>query len=243
MSLSSANEAPRPVRMVFTSRAGGASSSPYDSFNLGDHVGDDPAAVTANRERLARTLGLADTDIVWMEQIHSHTVTVVDGPQAEPVEATDALVTTTRGLALAVLVADCVPVLLADHVHGVVAAAHAGRMGARNGIVRRTVEKMIGLGAEPAAIQVVLGPAASGRHYEVPAEMAADVEKHLPGSRTRTEQGTVGLDVRAGLVRQLMGLGVTNIEADPRCTIEDEDFFSYRREGTTGRQAGLVWLP
>ena len=113
MSLSSANEAPRPVRMVFTSRAGGASSSPYDSFNLGDHVGDDPAAVTANRERLARTLGLADTDIVWMEQIHSHTVTVVDGPQAEPVEATDALVTTTRGLALAVLVADCVPVLLA----------------------------------------------------------------------------------------------------------------------------------
>ena len=241
MSLSSANEASRPVRMVFTSRAGGASSSPYDSFNLGDHVGDDPAAVAANRERLARILGL--DDIVWMEQIHSNTVTVVDGPRTEPVEATDALVTTQRGLALAVLVADCVPVLLADHVHGVVAAAHAGRMGARNGIVRRTVETMLELGATPDAIQAVLGPAASGRHYEVPTEMAADVEKHLPGSRTRTEQGTVGLDVRAGLVRQLMGLGVTNIEADPRCTIEDEDFFSYRREGTTGRQAGLVWLP
>lgn len=241
MSLSSANEAPRPVRMVFTSRAGGASSSPYDSFNLGDHVGDDPDAVAANRERLARILGL--DDIVWMEQIHSHTVTVVDGPQSAPVEATDALVTTERGLALGVLVADCVPVLLADHVHGVVAAAHAGRMGARNGIVPRTVAAMVELGAQPGSIQAVLGPAASGRHYEVPAEMAADVEKHLPGSRTRTEQGTVGLDIRAGLVRQLMGLGVTNIEADPRCTIEDEDFFSYRREGTTGRQAGLVWLP
>lgn len=241
MSLSSANEAPRPVRMVFTSRAGGASSSPYDSFNLGDHVGDDPDAVAANRERLARILGL--DDIVWMEQIHSRTVTVVEGPQDGPVEATDALVTTERGLALGVLVADCVPVLLADHVHGVVAAVHAGRMGVRNGIVPRTVEKMVALGAEPGAVQAVLGPAASGRHYEVPAEMAADVEKHLPGSRTRTEQGTVGLDIRAGLVRQLMGLGVTNIEADPRCTIEDEDFFSYRREGTTGRQAGLVWLP
>jgi len=227
--------------MVFTSRAGGASSSPYDSFNLGDHVGDDPDAVAANRERLARILGL--DDIVWMEQIHSHNVTVVDGPQPGPVEATDALVTTQRGLALGVLVADCVPVLLADHVHGVVAAAHAGRLGARNGIVSRTVAKMVELGAQPGAIQVVLGPAASGRHYEVPAEMAADVEKHLPGSRTRTEQGTVGLDIRAGLVLQLMGLGVTNIEADPRCTIQDEYFFSYRREGTTGRQAGLVWLP
>ena len=141
MSLSSANEAPRPVRMVFTSRAGGASSSPYDSFNLGDHVGDDPDAVAANRERLARILGPAD--FVWMEQIHSRTVTVVEGPQDGPVEATDALVTTERGLALGVLVADCVPVLLADHVHGVVAAVHASRMGARNGIVPRTVEKMV----------------------------------------------------------------------------------------------------
>ncbi|NLF90751.1 MAG: peptidoglycan editing factor PgeF [Corynebacterium marinum] len=239
MSLRNENEASRPVRMVFTTRAGGASSSPYESFNLGDHVGDDPAAVAANRARLAGVLGLAPDDIVWMEQVHSNNVAVVPGP----VEATDAVVTTRRGLALAVLTADCVPVLLADHVNGVVAAAHAGRMGARNGIIPRTVAAMVELGATPATIQVLLGPAASGRRYEVPAEMAADVEKHLPGSRTRTEQGTTGIDVRAGLVRQLMGLGVTNIEADPRCTIEDTDFFSYRREGKTGRQAGLVWLP
>lgn len=239
MSLRNENEASRPVRMVFTTRAGGASSSPYESFNLGDHVGDDPAAVAANRARLAGVLGLAPDDIVWMEQVHSNNVAVVPGP----VEATDAVVTTRRGLALAVLTADCVPVLLADHVNGVVAAAHAGRMGARNGIIPRTVAAMLELGATPATIQVLLGPAASGRRYEVPAEMAADVEKHLPGSRTRTEQGTTGIDVRAGLVRQLMGLGVTNIEADPRCTIEDTDFFSYRREGKTGRQAGLVWLP
>ncbi|AJK69263.1 peptidoglycan editing factor PgeF [Corynebacterium marinum] len=239
MSLRNENEASRPVRMVFTTRAGGASSSPYESFNLGDHVGDDPAAVAANRARLAGVLGLAPDDIVWMEQVHSNNVAVVPGP----VEATDAVVTTRRGLALAVLTADCVPVLLADHVNGVVAAAHAGRMGARNGIIPRTVAAMVELGATPVTIQVLLGPAASGRRYEVPAEMAADVEKHLPGSRTRTEQGTTGIDVRAGLVRQLMGLGVTHIEADPRCTIEDTDFFSYRREGKTGRQAGLVWLP
>ena len=98
------------------------------------------------------------------------------------------------------------------------------------------------LGAGPHAIQALLGPAASGKNYEVPPAMAADVEKHLPGARTTTTQGTTGLDIRAGLVRQLMGLGVTAIEADPRCTIAEKDFFSYRREGRTGRQAGVIWL-
>lgn len=228
----------RPVRMVFTTRAGGVSVSPYDSFNLGDHVGDDPAAVAANRQRLARVVGLED--IAWMEQLHTNTVTVVTKPGL--VEATDALVTTTPRLGLAVLVADCVPVLLADSTSGVVAAAHAGRMGARNGIVTNTVRTMMDLGAQPGRIQALLGPAASGQRYEVPEHMAADVEEHLPGSRTRTLQGTLGLDIRAGLVRQLFGLGVTHVDADPRCTIADEDFFSYRREGTTGRQAGLIWL-
>lgn len=232
----------RPVRMVFTSRAGGASSSPYDSFNLGDHVGDDPAHVAANRARLARILGLDASQFVWMEQLHTNTVTVVDGPQAEPVEATDAVVTRETGLALCVLVADCVPVLLADHTAGVVAAAHAGRLGARNGIVKKTVETMLELGATAPNIQVLLGPAAAGETYEVPKEMAQDVEKHLPGSLTATRKGTTGLDIRAGLVRQLLSLGVTNVDADPRDTITDTDFFSYRREGTTGRQAGVIWL-
>ncbi|MDD7582658.1 peptidoglycan editing factor PgeF [Corynebacterium sp. 32222D000AT] len=230
----------RPFRMVFTARSGGASASPYESFNLAEHVGDDPAAVAANRQRLQELLRL--DDIVWMEQLHTNNVTVVDGPRSTPVEATDALVTATEGLALGVLVADCTPVLLADPEARVVAAAHAGRLGARNGIVPATVEAMCDLGARPERLQVLLGPAASGRHYEVPADMAADVEAHLPGSRTTTEKGTPGIDVRAGLIRQLMSLGVTAIQADPRCTIEDSTFFSYRREGTTGRQAGLIWL-
>lgn len=228
--------------MVFTTRAGGASSSPYDSFNLGGHVGDDPAAVAANRERLAHVLGLDPGRFVWMEQLHTNTVTVVDGPQAGPVEATDAVVTREVGLVLCVLVADCVPVLLADHSAGVVAAAHAGRLGARNGIVKKTVEEMVRLGANPGNIQALMGPAAAGESYEVPADMAADVERHLPGSRTKTRKGTSGLDLRAGLVRQLLSLGVTHVDADPRDTVTDTDFFSYRREGTTGRQAGVIWL-
>ena len=236
------NLASRPVRMVFTSRAGGASASPYDSFNLAEHVGDDPEAVRANRERLAEILGLPASQFVWMEQLYTNTVTVVDGPQAEPVPATDALVTTQVGLALCVLVADCTPVLLSDHAAGVIGAVHAGRMGARNGIVKRTVEKMVELGAKPANIQALLGPAAAGESYEVPAEMAADVEARLPGSATTTAKGTPGLDIRAGIVRQLMSVGVTHIDADPRDTISDDAFFSHRREGTTGRQAGVIWL-
>ena len=228
--------------MVFTAKAGGVSSSPYESFNLGDHVGDAPEDVASNRQRLADVLGLAPEQFVWMEQLHTNTVTVVDGPQSEPVEATDAVVTTQPGLALCVLVADCVPVLLSDHNAGVIAAAHAGRLGARNGIVKKTVETMVELGANPANIQALLGPAAAGASYEVPLEMARNVESRLPGSMTKTSKGTTGLDIRAGLVRQLLSLGVTHVDADPRDTVTDTDFFSYRREGTTGRQAGVIWL-
>ena len=110
-----------------TTRDGGVSAPPYDSFNLGDHVGDDPGAVAANRARLARHLGLPDDHVVWMEQTHSTTVTVVDGPQSTPVPASDGLVTAVPGLALAVLTADCVPILLGDEQAGVIAAVHAGR--------------------------------------------------------------------------------------------------------------------
>lgn len=234
---------PRPVRKVFTTRAGGVSAAPYSSFNLGLHVGDDPDAVKANRQRLADSIGLPLDRLVFMEQLHSNTVTVIENAALNPVPATDALVTNQRELALVVLTADCVPLLLSDHEAGIIAAVHAGRMGARNGIVAKSVERMVQLGAKPGRIHVLMGAAASGRNYEVPVSMAQDVEEKLPGSRTKTEKGTCGLDVRAGLVRQLMSLGVTAIDADPRCTIESEEFFSYRREGTTGRQAGVVWLP
>ena len=223
----------RPVRMAFTGRAAG---------NLASHVGDDPATVSANRQRLANALGLTPEQFVWMEQLHTNTVTVVDKQQDAPVAATDAIVTTAEDLALCVLVADCVPVLLADSHAKVIAAVHAGRIGARNGIVKNTVEEMVKLGATPSTIYAVLGPAAAGASYEVPREMAEDVEKHLPGSKTRTKKGTPGIDLRAGIVLQLMSLGVTHIEVHPADTITNDTFFSYRRDKETGRQAGVVWL-
>src|SRR3954471_2777909 len=125
-SVPAAPSAVRPRRVV-TDRRGGRSASPYDSFNLGAHVGDAPADVAANRERLARELGVAGEQLVWMSQVHGAGVAVVDRPQEAPVPDVDALVTTTPGLVLCVLVADCVPVLLSDAEAGVVAAVHAGR--------------------------------------------------------------------------------------------------------------------
>ena len=230
------------VRRVVTTRAGGRSKPPYESFNLGAGVGDDPAAVTANRNRLADELGLARDRLVWMEQVHGRNAEVVDGPVPGGVEATDALVTAEPGLALIALCADCVPVLLADPEAGVVGAAHAGRVGARVGVVPAALEAMRRAGASIDRIEVLLGPAVCGECYEVPAAMQADVEEHLPGSASKTRKGTPGLDLRGGLWRQLADAGVAKIGVDPRCTVEDSTLFSHRRDGTTGRLAALTWL-
>ncbi|MEV0760984.1 peptidoglycan editing factor PgeF [Nocardia sp. NPDC050435] len=230
------------VRRVTTTRAGGFSAPPYDSFNLGDHVGDEPNAVRRNRERLAEGIGLTPDRLVWMEQIHGRTVEIVDGPRAEAVPATDALVTTVPNLALVTLSADCVPILLSDDEAGVIAAVHAGRIGARIGIVPKVLEAMVSVGARVERIGAFLGPAASGRQYEVPADMRADVEKHLPGSASTTVRGTPSLDLRAGIRRQLTAAGIGAVAEDPRCTIEDKTLFSHRRGAPTGRLAGVIWM-
>ncbi|MGZ4516951.1 MAG: peptidoglycan editing factor PgeF [Mycobacteriaceae bacterium] len=229
------------VRRVVTTRSGGRSAAPYESFNLGDHVGDNPVAVAANRQRLAEGIGLPAERLVWMEQVHGRTVAVVDGPQEGPVPATDALVTAVPGLALVVMAADCVPVLLADERTGVIAAAHAGRVGARIGIIGRTLEAMRSLGARTEHISALLGPAVCGRCYEVPAHMQADVEAHLPGSASRTRAGAPALDVRAGLRRALLAEGIAAVAQDPRCTMESAELFSHRRQAPTGRLAGVIW--
>ncbi len=230
------------IRRVTTTRAGGVSKPPFDTFNLGDHVGDDPAAVRANRSRLAKAVGLPGNRVVWMNQVHGTHVEVVDAPQREALHDTDGMVTATTRLALVVVTADCVPVLLADARSGVVGAVHAGRVGAQHGVVARTVEAMQELGAQVGDISALLGPAISGRNYEVPEAMAAEVESALPGSRTKTPAGTPGLDLRVGIAGQLRRLGVTSIEVDPRCTAADPALFSHRRNAPTGRLASLIWM-
>lgn len=230
------------IRRVVTSRTGGVSAPPYDSFNLGPHVGDEPGAVDANRARLAQAVELEPAALIWMTQVHGRQVRTVASPGTEP-PTCDALVTATPGVALAVMAADCVPVLLADPDAGVVGAAHAGRTGVATHVVTATVEAMLELGAEPHRIDVLLGPAICGRCYAVPLELAEQVEALAPGGASTTPEGAPALDLRAALAAELARLGVTQIVSDPRCTAEDRELFSYRRDGVTGRQAGLIWLP
>jgi YfiH family protein len=237
------------VRRVVTTRAGGRSAGPFARFNLSAGVGDDPVAVAANRRRLATELGLRG--VVFLQQVHGTQVAVVDTvPRAgEPDRpGYDAAVTALPGVGLAVLTADCVPVLLADPQAGVVGVAHAGRVGAAAGVVARTLEAMTALGARTGDCEALLGPAVCGACYEVPAAMRDEVEAALPGSATRTRRGTPGLDLRAGLSAQLAALGVGRVGTDPRCTVEDPELYSHRRAtreaptGRTGRLAAVTWL-
>lgn len=235
-------DAPVNVRALSTRRDGGVSVGEYASFNLAQHVGDDPAAVAANRQRLADRMELPFDALVWMDQVHGTTVTLARPTSSGPAEECDGQVTTAPGVALAVLVADCVPILAADPVEGVIAAVHAGRRGAADGIALRTLEAMTRAGSRADQVQVLLGPAICGDCYEVPAAMRDEVEAALPGSASTTSRGTPGLDLRAGLARQLCAAGVDSVLIDERCTYSDLELFSHRRGAPTGRLAGVIWM-
>ncbi|GAA2727803.1 peptidoglycan editing factor PgeF [Streptomyces nogalater] len=231
------------AHFAFTDRWGGVSAAPYEELNLGGAVGDTPEAVRGNRELAAKSLGLDPDLVVWMNQVHGAEVAVVDEPWGgRPVPEADAVVTARRGLALAVLTADCVPVLLADPVAGVAAAAHAGRPGMVEGVVPAAVRAMVGLGAEPGRIVARTGPAVCGRCYEVPEAMRAEVAAVEPAAHAETSWGTPAVDVSAGVHAQLERLGVCDRARTSVCTLESQDHFSYRRDRTTGRLAGYVWL-
>jgi purine-nucleoside/S-methyl-5'-thioadenosine phosphorylase / adenosine deaminase len=230
------------AHFAFTDRWGGVSAAPRDSLNLGGSVGDDSAAVLRNRELAAGALGIDPARVVWMSQVHGRDVAVVDGPWRGEAPPADAVVTARRGLPLAVLTADCTPVLLADPVAGVAAAAHAGRPGLVAGVVPAALEAMVRLGAEPARILARIGPAVCGRCYEVPEAMRADVAAVVPEAHATTSWGTPAVDVAAGVRAQLAAGGVPVPEASSVCTLESQDHFSYRRDKRTGRLAGYVWL-
>lgn len=236
------------VHMAFTDRLGGYGAAPYGSFNLALHVGDEPSAVAANRSLLSQALGL--DRVSYVHQVHGTAVHVVtDESLAQltpgaarhtpPVEA-DAQVTTRHGVGLAILVADCTPVLLAAPREGVVGAIHAGRRGMVDGVVPATLDSMRALGATE--IVAAIGPSIGPRHYEVPASMREEVSAVEPVTCSVTKTGTPALDVAAGVAEQLVRAGVSIAHWSDVCTAESPDLFSYRRDGTTGRFAGIVWL-
>lgn len=216
-------------------------------------------AVSADGGRLDLTLGSPDrwrgagweqaeaelgVPVLNAYQVHSARVLLVDAasdPRAVAVEQADALVTTARGLAVAVRAADCLPVLFVDQANSVVAAAHAGRVGLAAGVLAETVAAIRALGGD--GLRAWVGPHICGACYEVPAQLRDQISERLPAAWAQTSWGTPSLDLGAAAEAQLVELGCEVVLADP-CTRTTPSLHSYRRDGaSSGRQAGVVWLP
>jgi YfiH family protein len=230
--------APTRVHARMTTRFGGASAGPYDSFNLATHCGDDLAAVEANRAALSRD---GAPPIAWLEQIHG--ADVVDAADLRGVPRADASFARRPGIGCAVLVADCLPVLICDRAATVVAAVHCGWRGLARGVLTATVRR---LGTRPQQLMAWLGPAIGQRRYEV----GDDVRDAFVGTRPHAADAFVPAaaankwcaDLSALARSELAALGVDAIYGGGFCTFDERRFYSYRRDGTTGRMAALIWL-
>lgn len=242
------------VRAVVTTREGGTSEGVYAGLNLGDHVGDDPAAVRRNRDLVAAALGVPALTVA--DQQHGARVAVVtadlaghghDGVAAsrEHFPGTDALVTDVPGVALAILVADCAPVLLWDPVHRAVGAAHAGRPGIVRGVLAATVERMrSAFGTDPADLVAGVGPCVGYDSYEVGDAEADALDAVLPAFTRISRPGHRYLDVGGAVERQLADLGIGTVHRMAVDTRSSTDtFFSDRAQRPCGRFMAVTVVP
>lgn len=229
---------PARVKAIQTTRQGGVSIAPYDSLNLGGHVGDNPLAVERNRILLNKLL---PSEPVWLEQIHGTLVANADRASCQP--QADACIARHRAAVCAVMTADCLPVLLCDAQGSVVGAAHAGWRGLRDGVIETTV---LAMGVAPQSLMAWLGPAISQEAFEVGEEVRAAFIAIQPQAASAFIAGQSGkwlADIYALARLRLNALGVTQIYGGGRCTYrEREQFFSYRRDGVTGRMGTFIWL-
>lgn len=226
---------PDGVMAVITTRQGGVSPVPYQHNNLALHVGDDAAAVASNRRRLWQQLP-GVTAVQWLNQVHGTTVFRACGATVTP--QADAVVSRTAGLACAVLTADCLPVLFCDDRGTQVAAAHAGWRGLAGGVLLNTLAEF----ASPEQVRVFLGPAIGPAAFEV----GPDVRRAFGWASEQCFRPGQGDRLLADLYQlareQLLRAGVNSISGGDFCTATDtERFYSYRREGVTGRMASLIW--
>jgi len=227
--------------VAFTERAGGVSDAPFNSLNLGLRCGDDPARAQENRRRLCGALDIPPFALV--RQVHGARVMRagrrrIGAGFEDPSTAlgsADAIVTSSRRVPVAVLTADCVPVVLADPAAGRLAVVHAGWRGVAQGVLGSAIASF----PNPAEVRAAVGPAIGLDHYEVGEDVAAAVSAASPGGAAiRRLDSRVHLDLPATVCRILSDLGVRSIEREETCTAcEPERFFSYRRDGLTGRQA------
>ena len=239
-----------PLRHGFFSRRGGASSGVFEGLNCGVGSSDQAEIVAINRARVADAMQVDSTSLVTVHQIHSAEVVTVDGPLTAPLPRADAMVSKTPGLALAILTADCQPVLFADTRAGIIGAAHAGWRGALDGVLEATIDAMIALGAAREGIQAVIGPAISQHAYEVGPEFFDSFMAEDP-DYARFFAGGAGdrmhFDLPAFGLHRLRMAGVT-AEWTRHCTYRDPGrFFSYRRsvhqkEADYGRLISVIRL-
>ena len=239
--------APSWVRAVCTTRRGGFGEPPYDQQNLASHVGDDAGAVRDNRANLIDALRL-EREPAWLTQVHGSTVAraekVIERAGGPPPEA-DACVTSKAGYACTVLVADCLPVLFCDRSGHRVGAAHAGWRGLAGGVLEATVDA---LGVAPASVLAWFGPAIGPEKFEVGAEVRTLFIEHDLGADecfapVPGVEGKYLCDIFKLAKRRLKRIGVTQVYGGGICTHSDPgSFFSYRRDGQTGRMAALIWM-
>jgi YfiH family protein len=230
-----------PAVVWCTDRHGGVSAAPYDSANVGDHVGDDVDAVDENRRLIADAIGIvAPTRWVWLDQVHGARVHVAGEPTRSPLPEADAAVTKTRGLPLAIVTADCAPIALAcDDAIGVV---HAGHPGLEHGVIEAAVTALREIGSGP--VRAYLGPCIHPSRYEFgPADLERLVARFGTAVAGRTIDGHPAFDVPAAVRISLEECGVDAFADADVCTSESPDHFSYRRDSVTGRQATIVMLP
>ncbi|MBS3805131.1 MAG: peptidoglycan editing factor PgeF [Oleiphilaceae bacterium] len=234
--------APKAVRALATTRLGGVSQSPWESLNLGGHVGDSLADVAANRRRLAASAGLNPGQLGWLEQVHS---SVVVSQPSKGVPKADASVTRQRHQACTVLTADCLPVLFCDQAGTCVAAAHAGWRGLAGGILERTVAAM---GVPAQDLMAWMGPAIGPKSFEVGPEVRAEFVAADPWAARAfnpvgARAGHFMADIWQLAKWRLESAGLTQVYGGGLCTASDPGrFYSFRRDGRTGRMASLVWL-
>lgn len=226
------------AQILFTSRSGGVSSTPYDSFNLATHVGDDASDVAKNRAILASVIGLPLNQIFFMNQVHGNRVAIVSRDSDSKFAPTaDALFTVESGVALVTLVADCTPILLKSE--RAVAAVHVGRRGLIAGAIEATLNVFQNHGISRNEITCEIGPSICRDCYEVDVHTYKEVVSI--NSATATDEKRHCLDVVGGAKSLLSEAGVS-YRASELCVMHSPGYFSYRRDGATGRQAGVVWL-
>jgi polyphenol oxidase len=238
--------APPAVRAAFTLRTGGVSAGAYTALNLGAHVGDDARAVAENRRRVAAELALPAAPL-WLSQVHGSAVVEADSlgmcEAGAPAPRADAALTRQPKRVLAVLVADCLPVLLARRDGAAVAVAHAGWRGLAAGVLETTVAALGSAGDE---LLAWLGPAIGAAQFEVGEEVRTAFCQHdaqAAAAFASNARGRWQCDLHRLARQRLSALGLRSIHGEPRCTYgEAKSFYSFRRDGTTGRMAALIWL-